>query len=38
MELLSDQPVSLQWVQYRSGQSMYNGMINDWPAHLQWVQ
>jgi hypothetical protein len=25
MELLSDQPVSLQWVQYRSGQSMYNG-------------
>src|SRR6202790_4811021 len=25
MELLSDQPVSLHWVQYRSGQSMYNG-------------
>src|SRR5882762_6657191 len=24
MELLSDQPVGQQWVQYRSGQSMYN--------------
>src|SRR6267378_4091810 len=35
MELLSDQPVSLQWVQYRASPCT---MINDWPAHLQWVQ
>jgi hypothetical protein len=49
MELLSDWPVSLQWVQYRSGQSIYNriiirlaswstmGTIQVWSVHVQWV-
>jgi hypothetical protein len=47
--LLSDWPVGLQWVQYRSSQPIYNGVIirpaswstmgtiQVWPVHLQWT-
>jgi hypothetical protein len=49
MGLLSDRPVGLQWVQYRSSPPIYNGVIirpaswstmgtiQVWPVHLQWT-